>query len=468
MRRKQLVKMQLLALLFFSAASTPGQVSKPAQSTKPANPDSVHDLFSAPPFESKISLLSEKTVPKTSKVQVDITALQNLQKLTWPKDDLTLDGLSSLVSQYLTSMPPPQGCSLRDENQAYLFHITHWSPTADAQFRLTGSSWYAYKFSKSGILKFSGFTGSGDQLVYAKTRALVVGIAGFDSLSVDTKLDDFKETYSVATVQGTPENLQDLGLLLSALGGFANTGAQGVVEAEKITPFVVSIGCQVGTAKLPYTMTVTDSTVAKPAAKGAGAVDKSSDSSAQPGAVNCSAGMKTPCSSSHDFVSKDREFWDVSIGITTPGTRETKYVMSNGAVQTSVTRHTDFYGMFDVFPCGWKFSKDSGCPHFNVGLPLTGQTFYRPYFGIAENLTGWTGIQKTLKLPVGINFFAGVIYMKTHYVVDDPVTQAEFSIDNKSTRVWKGVFGIEVPISAMVSKIGKSGSSKSSSKTGGS
>jgi len=57
-----------------------------------------------------------------------------------------------------------------------------------------------------------------------------------------------------------------------------------------------------------------------------------------------------------------------------------------------------------------------------TGIPVTSQSFYRPYFGLAENLTGWTGFQKKLNLPVAINFIAGMTYMKTQEIVGMPPT----------------------------------------------
>jgi hypothetical protein len=118
------------------------------------------------------------------------------------------------------------------------------------------------------------------------------------------------------------------------------------------------------------------------------------------------------------------------------------------------------YALFDFFPAARVQPKDGRIPHFNVGLPLTSQSFYRPYFGIAENLTGWTTAQRKLSLPVAVNFYVGMIYMKTNYLIGAPTTQAEFNASLKPTRVWKVVYGIEVPIGSMVSKIGSKGSSK--------
>jgi hypothetical protein len=102
----------------------------------------------------------------------------------------------------------------------------------------------------------------------------------------------------------------------------------------------------------------------------------------------------------------------------------------------------------------------------NIGLPLASQSFYRPYFGLGENPTGWTHLQKKLSVPARIDIFAGVIYIKEKFVLDIPTTQSEFNIDAIPTRVWKGVVGIGIPISSALSKIGSQGSVKPASSSG--
>jgi hypothetical protein len=180
-----------------------------------------------------------------------------------------------------------------------------------------------------------------------------------------------------------------------------------------------------------------------------------------PGVMTCSGqGNTTLCSTTRTFTSLDREWWDVSIGVTAPGVRESQYSIVNNDLHSSATRHTDLYAFFDVFPTAFAASKESAWPHFNVGIPITSRSFYGPYVGVAENLTGWTHLQKGLNLPVGINFFAGVTWMKTQIVTDNPTTAADLTANTKNKRVWKGIFGIEVPVASIVSKIGKGSSKK--------
>jgi len=69
-------------------------------------------------------------------------------------------------------------------------------------------------------------------------------------------------------------------------------------------------------------------------------------------------------------------------------------------------------------------------------------------------------LQKNLNLPVGINFFAGVTWMKIQIVTGNPTTTADLTADSKTKRVWKGVFGIEIPVGSIASRIGKGGAKK--------
>ncbi len=409
----------------------------------------------------------------------DIKSIEGSNLISWPSNNS--GELQKLISMRL---PADSACGMQEKNQIYIFHISHATKIDDPSFKVLSSGWYAYRLTRKG-LKFSGLSGDGDQLIYNKSKALIIGVSeigeGQATPAATTDADfqaqllagvkkDFVETYSISVVQGVPENSQALGQLLSGipgLGGVAGGSLARIItlpSRTKFNPIFVSVGCQAGTIKLPYTLTVTSSIATQSAKPKDG---QKSDAGSQLGTVACSGqGLTSPCTTSRSFSSLDEEWFDFSVGITTPGTRETKYAFSSSgnAVQTSVTRHTDLYGFVDIFPWAKHHSKESKYPHFNVGLPVTGQTLYRPYFGMAESLTGWTGIQRKLSLPVGINFFGGVVWMKTKYLVGDPTTQTDFNTDLKTTHVWKAVFGIEVPVSSMVSKLGgKGGSSKGGS-----
>jgi hypothetical protein len=59
--------------------------------------------------------------------------------------------------------------------------------------------------------------------------------------------------------------------------------------------------------------------------------------------------------------------------------------------------------------------------------------------------------------------------MKTQFISGAaPTTQAEFNAALKTHRVWKAVFGIEVPVSSIASKLGgKGGGSGGKNANGG-
>ena len=443
--------------------------------------DPMHDKVSLPAtfHSSPIRVNGVLTNPNTDVTHLthDMIAIENEKPVQWDKDE----GLAKFVNENMPPAPPAASnalslpsapCSFADNSQVYVFHITHWelvkttpqTPTTgsatpakpvSAPARLVSSAWFAYTLHGQNELKFARLSGQGDQTVYGKKKALVIGLAGFDEHVDDSVFDNFKETYDTSVVQGTPENRTDFALLVSSIGGFAVpvNPTKGGLLAISSTTFALTVGCQFGTPKLPFALTVTDSTVAVPE-------DKAPSAPAS-GSLTCAGTDKnlTPCASTHSFGSIDKEYWDVSIGLALPGVRETKYTFTNNTVTVGKTTHTDLYGMVDFYEAARWRPKDTWIPHFAVGLPVTSQTFYRPFFGISENLTGSTGLQRKLLLPIGINVFAGLVDMKTQYLVDSPTTQAAFNTDLKHTRVWKGVFGIEVPIASMASKLGKKSSS---------
>lgn len=209
------------------------------------------------------------------------------------------------------------------------------------------------------------------------------------------------------------------------------------------------------------------------ASPGDGTDGSSQDNSAKPasqstpkaGQADCSSlSAKNPCTVSRTLTSLDKEWWDVSLAVSIPGVRESKYSISSSKLQSMPTTHTDLYALFDIYWSAKWWTKNSGAPHLAIGLPVTGQTFYRPAFGLSENLTGWNRFGRTF--PVPINFFAGVVDMKTTTVKGAPTTAAELTADSATKRIWKAIFGVEVPVSALISKVGK-GSKSTNANAGG-
>ena len=400
-------------------------------------------------------------------------------------------GWKTIQEQYKLSTLAPQ-CASNDHpdpNQVYIFHVAHWRNDSGT-YSLVSSEWYSYiAKSKAGALEQSKQSASGDPEIYAKKGALIVAINVFDS----GKSGGMSITYKIGVKQGTAENVQDLKALLSSLLGLTLPAAKAQCEV------MVAAKCQDGTAHLPFDINIaaTASMQQRPANQPNDSVDRQPDSdrspivngdqsptepsdkvapldakkddnppapadkadksaaqNAQPGTVDCSdlAKQKT-CTFNRTFTSLDREWWDISIGVAIPGPKETKYAISSGSVKGSVTTHTDLYGLFDVYPFAYWHSKQFWAPHFAVGLPVTSQVFYRPFFGLSENLTGWSGLERR-GFPFRLNLLAGVVYMKTQRVQGSPTTADALASATKYVRVTKPLIGVEVPINSIIDKLG--------------
>jgi hypothetical protein len=459
-------------------------------SSKPK--DAVHDVVARTFSPAPVAAVPEH-------LDQDLETLSQGQDISWeePVAGAAYSAGQALHHLVTTTIPskdnspdqhigydPPSCASQLKVSQSYIFHVTHWTnklsdPQGDNPAYLISSSWFVYRkprriwAKESNVLVGASLTGSGDPLIYAASNALIVSIDIFDVVPGDTKKKRFSallnSTYSITVTQGTPANTTDLGALIGALAGTSSSTAN-FMSAGGVQTYSLYVGatCQGGTKKLPYDMSISDAILQKPASPD----DKGSSPQApSPGNVVCSgAGNAVPCATNRSFTSQDREYWDVGIGIAIPGVRETKYTFSTttSKVVPSVTTHTDVYALVDIFPFAYLVPKESIVPHFVTGIPLTSQSFYRPYFGVAENLTGWTTLQKKLGLPVAINFIAGMTYMKTQEIVGmPPTTQAEFNSQLQMHRVWKPIFGIEVPVSSVLSKIGgKGGSGKNANGSG--
>jgi hypothetical protein len=409
-----------------------------------------------------------------------------------------------------------------DKNQAYVFHLVHWAGGGDRNPpRLISSAWSAYGRSSETTLK-RRLNANGDPLIYGKKRVLLIGLNIFDDSK--NGAGSLSIRYKSSVTQGKAENVQALGQLVSALAGLStakeNAGsilvAISCLQGTDHLPFDLNVVETIGIPKPPDTQEQPKSD--KPTARNSSvdsepltlieppqvdlktkqvsyrisankkgnvdrtldqqqaAVASSDDAGAKKdndsnktdtqkttpsgGQADCSSLLdKKDCTISRTLTSLDKEWWDVSLAVPTPGVKESRYSISGSTLQSKSTTHTDLYAMFDIYPWAHWVTKESGIPHFTVGLPVTGQTFYRPEFGISENVTGWTTLQRR-GFPTTLNIFVGMAFMKTTIVQGAPTTAADLSTSSTKTRVWKPIFGIEVPVSSLVSKIGKSGQSK--------
>ena len=51
-----------------------------------------------------------------------------------------------------------------------------------------------------------------------------------------------------------------------------------------------------------------------------------------------------------------------------------------------------------------------------AGVPVTGKSFYMPFFGISENITGWKWLQDR-KFPIPVSFNFGLVRLLGEYLV---------------------------------------------------
>lgn len=140
----------------------------------------------------------------------------------------------------------------------------------------------------------------------------------------------------------------------------------------------------------------------------------------------------------------------MGIDIITHGPRENKYALSTSNVVTQThTYHAPLIAAFDVSPWASKLPMDK-YPYIQVGLPLSGSAFHMPYFGMAQPLP----FTKKL-LPISV--YGGVLLMKQTFpktlAMGASTTTAAFNNDLYTDRPIKAVYGIEVPISSIITKV---------------
>jgi hypothetical protein len=477
--------------------------------------DAVHDVMTTSFPSADATNLGLTTKEQETALRAELEAIDKSAPL---KEWSTKPLAKAIQNQCPVDCAPATGTGgIGKSGIAYVFHIVTWSkPKADSPTVPVSSDWHVYQLNGKDTLKSAGFVSDGNPRIYNKQQVLIVGVARFkeDATKDDGLVRTIVDAYKSSATQGQPQNQTDVVALVTAvlgISGGAGAQAQGKGEAFPDGKIFIASGMQAGTAHLPFDVKVSvvsddhgpARSLSLPAAKkkasankpappatgspqlaaggddsapdGKGGADKSqAPAEPSPGVMSCAGNDNSvPCTTTRTFTSEDREWWDVSIGIAVPGVRESQYSIVNNALHTSVTRHTDFYGMLDLYPFAFAGPNDSWEPHFNVGIPLTGQSLYRPYFGMAESLGGLlTALfrpQKQIGLPLGLNIFAGMTWMKTHVVIDNPTTAGDLTLDTSTKRVWKPMFGLEVPISSIASKVksvvGKN--SNGSGKSGG-
>jgi hypothetical protein len=530
-----------------------------ASGNKPKKPNMARDSVTVQADAVPLQGVSGDTIEKT------LNGESAGNQIKW-SDVYTNWRLDSIKN----SLPSCVG-SAADKDQAYIFHIVHWKiGDTGKPPQLVSSSWSVYgsNRTKNPDAMKRRLDSTGNPLIYGKRRILLVGVNVFDNGRNGASTLTIQ--YKSSVTQGTPENVQALGQLITSLAGLSAAAKAATGQ------ILIAFACQERTAHLPFDANIVETIglpkktstdtnqPQQPTGQGATPItppavpeqtpvpdkpespqgsnsssgledhalsghvsyvqvrsgsprgfgqtkpqnpsegaqtsgvpaDASSrwagnheqqggqpqdnangaqqggqpqdntngtsqkKTSPQSGQADCSGlSDKNNCTISRTLTSVDKEWWDVSLAQTVVGVKESKFSISGSSLISKPTTHNDLYALFDVYPWAKWVTKDSGIPHFTAGLPVAGQTLYRPSAGMAINVTGWTHLER-LGFPVKMSLFANIVNMKITRVTRMPTTAAQLAADSKTARVWKPIYGIEVPVSALISKVGKGSQSK--------
>lgn len=181
-------------------------------------------------------------------------------------------------------------------------------------------------------------------------------------------------------------------------------------------------------------------------------------------------GQQTPCKMTASYNDEDLYHWDVSFGVPFKTLNDIQYQTPSGNgptfVPKSVTRLNAF-GFFDVYPVATDITDLPllAWPHFKLGLPISGKVFNKPFFGAGDGFN-LKKIKFLSFMPVQVQFFGGVDYNKEFRQI--PGTKGATNVAGH--RVWKGMYGIEIPVGQFKGLLssGKKDNSKSNSNVGNS
>jgi hypothetical protein len=403
-----------------------------------------------------------------------------------------------------------------DPSQTYVFHVTQWNVTAK-DVTLKNSAWYAYRTDGTQMKQSYRQTATENvPYLYGDKSLLLVSVQKLES--VDTKLAERSVTtnYKLSIKQKTAQNIANLVAVGEALLGVKGSGgadfAMSLGLTEKTIPVCVETFSIHG-GHPPYDVTAeaafTFPDPSKPAAGaapkpptggeqdqlsqsqqgtgsptvGEGLPAKKDDGSPKndskpvaggsgPPATGCctctccrcdsaaaappskagDAQKKDSGSISRTFSILDKEYWDINLGLNIPSVNQPSFTLSkDNVVQRSISKKFSPYAFLSIYPFASISPKDGDWPHFNFGLPVAGQPLHRPFGGVAEKIP-W--LDRYTGIPISV--FGGVVALKesiSTLPIGPTSTPAQFAL--RSHWVWKGMFGLEFPVSSLISKIGK-------------
>jgi hypothetical protein len=375
------------------------------------------------------------------------------------KDALNIDstGVWRLTSQinWTNSVSPIDAAKpipTINADTVYVISLTEWQAAA-GKYSLISSGWYVYTSDGTNLI-LANETNSADKPVLpygSKNVALlamqvITSTAGGTFDDIVTK-NPFYTTFGVSVTKVNAENWSNLGAVFGAFFGVGKG-----LAATTATPVCIEEASDISIQNLPSDLNVT---VTLTPGSAAGAPGKPGDASDPVVCVQSSQA----CTVAHTFNDAGKEWWDINLGLTIPGIRETTFSLDekSSTVTSSISRHTDVYGFFSIYwPISYWRPKDSNWPHLDVGIPFSGQPLHRPFFGAAEKIPG---LEKLLSMPVSV--YGGAIRLieqRTSLTVGSTTDATTFAgALNKKSVSWRGVVGLEFQVSSLLSKIGSFG-----------
>lgn len=176
-----------------------------------------------------------------------------------------------------------------------------------------------------------------------------------------------------------------------------------------------------------------------------------------------SNGKQSPCKLTATVNDEDLYHWDVSFAVPFHTISELQYNQPTGSgnsiVPKNVTR-LNAYALFDVYPVASDIVTPPivSVPHVFAGLPISGKVFNKPMFGAGDTFN-LSSISFLKFLPIQFGFFGAVIYNKQFTQI--PGTTGAANVTGH--RVWKGSYGIEIPVMQFKSLLSSKNSNNNNS-----
>jgi hypothetical protein len=139
--------------------------------------------------------------------------------------------------------------------------------------------------------------------------------------------------------------------------------------------------------------------------------------------------------------------WDISASIPLNGISEVQYSSTDDTLQPKTVTRANSYALAHWYP--YPVDLKSGYPSWPSlvgGLAIAGKPLNKPFAGVA------VGTHKPF--PLRVNVFAGAVFNKVFSPAPTPTEPTHLS----SHRVTKLMYGIDIPISQLVSALSKSSS----------